>query len=78
MKSAIVENWKKSKREFPLIAKTIIDGTVVLFQSEHCGTVLCEGVESDCIIGNVDDDWHSCFDGNVWQILDSITITFKL
>ena len=77
MKSKIVETGVKSTKRFPLVAKTTDSGTVVLFSSEHIGTILIVGSVDTYKLGESHSDWASCLKCDTWQILDSVTITFE-
>ena len=76
MKSKVVEiEYCKKERKFPIIAKSVVSGTIVLFSSETIGVVLWQG--SAQRVGYVSQQWASVFDSDSWQILNSVTITFE-
>lgn len=77
--SAVLNGVEQPKREFPLVAKSNLESDgklIVLFDSEKSGTVIVSGLKEG-ILGQYSKTWTNCFDNYTWQILDSVTITFK-
>jgi len=71
--SAVLNGVEQPKKEFPLVAKTVTNGNnIVLFTSNNIGCVI-HGLDYGSHLTGLQD----CFDTSVWQILDSVTITFK-
>ena len=78
MKSKVVENKKEIKYEFPLIAKSISDGAICLFMDTKTGVFLTKGnMPLSSEIGDYSRNLYPCYNVGVWQILDSVTITFE-
>lgn len=67
-----------NEHKFPLIAKNIETGSLVLFTDRTKGTVLMSKVNNDHI-GFYTDSWTSVFDETVWELdFDkTIVIYFK-
>ena len=59
---------KKKVKKYPQLAKLLIDGTIVLFNSEHSGTVL---KSKDYDIGHHSNNWISINDKDEWEVLPS-------
>jgi hypothetical protein len=84
MKTTIIESKLKNIGiNYPVIAKNRKNGSVVLFTSEHSGTLLIAGT-TDIIVGTYHDGeedamkkWVSVKNEYLWEILDEITINFK-
>jgi len=75
MKSKIVSEEKHQEEvTFPLVAKYGGTDKTVLFTNESTGFVLVG--DSFDNVGVVSPDWVSCFNKDVWEIIDSITINF--
>ena len=53
---------------FPILMKSLIDGMVVLFESENCGTVMSLGESVDDLkIGYASNAFISCSRKDIWE-----------
>ena len=73
--SAVLKDNSLKLYDFPLVAKSRSGDLHVLFSSEKSGTVIASG--NGMLLGESGKVWESCFQEQYWQILDSVTITFK-
>lgn len=58
----------KTHPTFPLLAKSVVSGNIVLFTSEKAGTVIVVGDSTDKVGYNYT-DWVQCFNPKSWTIL---------
>ena len=80
MKAKVVEcQFRNLKAKFPLIAQCNAHhckNTIVLFTDEYTGTVIADpGIDSE--LGEYSELWTSCFEADIWDILDKVTVTFE-
>ena len=76
MGTSAVLNGVERKPQFPFVAKAKDTNLHVLFVTETNGTIVVVGREPDAL-GRYSGNFISCFNEEHWQILDSVTITFK-
>ena len=57
-----------NKSEFPILMQSINDGTVVLFESENCGTVVSDKPNNDDLkLGYISNAFISCNRKDIWK-----------
>jgi hypothetical protein len=78
MKTTITDGKVNIRPAFPILARSIKTGIIVLFTNERSGMVIHAQEDAPNYIGEYSRTWISCFDGKVWKIIDKpISIRFE-
>lgn len=73
----VIEEEKPRKLTYPLIAKSIHTGAILVFATIREGTVLFPGT-GVAKIGEHHSMWNEVTNSEDWIILDDVTIQFSL
>ena len=60
--------------EYPVVRRSLWDGIIVLFLSEHRGVVIDTALDSERIYGFILNDLVSCFDETFWEPVNILIV----